>query len=154
MTSSDSEVLFPCPRCGNEAQLRRGQSVCRSQLRWYESVDCKQCGLRTEADGVGFPSDDVRERILSVSGRWKWVLADVKSIQAVSRVLREHLSLGTKEVLSVLRNSDKEVYRGTNAEALKKTLAVLAAKKPEVKEHPYFQAAVAFVTDKARTTQK
>jgi predicted RNA-binding Zn-ribbon protein involved in translation (DUF1610 family) len=117
MMSSDSAALFPCPRCGNEGQLRIGQSAFRSQLRWYESVDCNKCGLRTEADGVGFPSVDVRERILSATGYWKLTLTTLKSIPAVAKALREHLSLDAKEALPVLK-AGGDVYRGTKAEVL------------------------------------
>lgn len=116
---ADSEVLFPCPRCGTEGQLHVGQSVFREELRWYESVSCDQCGLRTEADGIGFPPAGIRERIISMNGHWKLELTNVKSIPTVAKVLREHLSLGAKEVLAILQaQSDGGIYRGTKAEAL------------------------------------
>jgi len=114
---TDLETLFPCPRCGAEAQLRIGQSAFRGELRWYESLNCQQCGLRTEADGIGFPPAEIREQIISSHGHWKLDLPDVKSIAAVARVLREQFSLRTKEALAVLRARDEQgIYKGTNAE--------------------------------------
>lgn len=116
---SSSEVLFPCLRCGKEGQLHVGQSVFREELRWYESLNCDECGLRTEADGIGFPPACIRERIVSINGNWKLELTHIKSIPAVAKVLREHLSLGAKEVLGILRaQSGEGVYRGTKAEVL------------------------------------
>ncbi len=119
MIGADSEVLFACPRCGAEGQLRVGQSVFREELRWYESVSCSQCGMRAEVDGVGFPPVFIRERIIAKNGYWKLVLKDVKSVPAVAKVLREHLDLGAKEVLAIMRvQNDEGIYKGTNAETL------------------------------------
>lgn len=119
MMGADSEVLFPCPRCGAEGQLRVCQSVLREELRWYEYVNCSRCGLRTESDGLGFPPAGIREGIIAANGHWKLVLTNVRSIPAVAKVFREHLDLGAKEVLAVLQvQNDEGIYKGTNAEAL------------------------------------
>lgn len=117
-SESGSEARLPCLRCSTEGQMRVGQSVLRDELRWYESTRCDSCGLRAEADGIGFPPEYIREQILATSGQWKLVLKDVKSIPGTVKVLTGQLSFNTKQALSVLRaDGDVTVYNGTNAEA-------------------------------------
>jgi hypothetical protein len=117
--TADSDVLFPCPRCGEEGQVAVGQSIFHDELLWYESNNCIQCGLRTEADGKGFPPKAMREKILLKNGRWKLMLLSVRSVPVVTKILKDHLSLSTKEALGVLRSrNDGQIYEGTNVEVL------------------------------------
>jgi hypothetical protein len=119
MIKSDSHAVLPCPRCGSPEQLRIAQTVFRSVLRWHESLDCRHCGLRTEAHGVGLPSVDVRGWLLSLGGEWSVVMEKVKSTRSVAGVLQKHLSLGTQSIADLLRaGGGNEIYRGTKVEVL------------------------------------
>lgn len=119
MMKSDSEAVLPCPRCGSPEQLRIAQTAFGSVLGWYESLDCRHCGLRTEADGAGFPSMDVRGQLLSLGGEWSVVMKEVRSTRSVAGILRKHLSLGSQSVIELLRGGGgNEIYRGTRVEVL------------------------------------
>ncbi|WP_143502119.1 hypothetical protein [Pseudomonas sp. Irchel 3E13] len=87
--------------------------------------------MTTEADGLGFPSEEIREKMLSVNGRWKVFLDEVKSSSAASRVIMKLLAAQPKKALEILRNSVDGVYVGTRVEAL-----WLAEKFKEVGESP------------------
>lgn len=126
-----NEVKYPCPSCDCPDQMRISQSGFSGDLRWSESVNCIQCGLTTEADGLGFPSEEIREKMLSVNGRWKVFLDEVKSSSAASRVIMKLLAAQPKKALEILRNSVDGVYVGTRVEAL-----WFAEKFKEVGESP------------------
>jgi predicted RNA-binding Zn-ribbon protein involved in translation (DUF1610 family) len=113
-----SEVSYPCPDCGLADQLRVGQSGFDGRLRWGEYTCCVQCGLTTEASGVGFPPEEIREKMIAVNGQWVVFLDQVKSSAITTKVIMKSLDVESKQALGALRNPMEGVYRGTQVEAL------------------------------------
>lgn len=111
-------VKLPCPRCGWSAALSIGQMNFRGKLRWFESANCDKCGLRSEADGVGFPLSEIREVLIDSDGEWCVVMKDVKSTASVVKVLQAALSLDMKAAIALLRAETHMVFRGTKSESL------------------------------------
>lgn len=126
-----SEVGYPCPDCGLSDQLRVGQSGFGGKLLWGEYICCVQCGLTTEASGVGFPPEEIREKMLAVNGQWVVFLDQVKSSAIAAKVIMKSLDVEPKQAFWALRNSLEGVYRGTQVEAL-----WLADKLTECEEEP------------------
>jgi hypothetical protein len=106
-----------CPRCGAEDALRIGQLSYRGSLRWYESVSCAVCGLQREADGVGFPPDEIRQRIADSSGLWEVRLLELSSKAMAAKVIRDALSMKVRDALEVFSKQSGIVYVGTFEEA-------------------------------------
>jgi hypothetical protein len=111
-------IKLPCPRCGWSAALRIGQINFRGELRWFESTNCDKCGLRSEADGVGFPPLNIRELLIDNDGEWCVIMKDVKSTASAVKVLQAALSLDIKAAIALLRTETKAVFRGTKSECL------------------------------------
>ena len=111
-------MTSPCPRCGNPAALKFGQTNFRGKLRWFESVNCDNCGLRSEADGTGFPSEKLRSSLIEGDGEWSIVLTEVNSTASVVAVLRSELSLDMKAALELLKTEPRLIFRGTRSESL------------------------------------
>lgn len=133
MMDHDLEAFLPCPRCGSDSQLHIGQSVFNLRLRWYESVDCKKCGLQREADGFGFPPTQLRNHLMSKDGEWKVTIPNMKSLTSIAKILREQLSLKSKDILELLKGSeDNEIFRGSQVEA--RWLAEILTKSNETPE--------------------
>ena len=108
---------WPCPRCSARDALEVGQANYQGTLRWYESVKCHNCGLRSEADGEGFPPEEFRDRLLQNSGRWEVRLDPVKSPATVAKVVRTALSLSMQDAAQLLKQLPGSVYVGTEVEA-------------------------------------
>lgn len=113
-----SEVSYPCPDCGFSDQLRVAQSGFGGKLRWGEYICCVQCGLTTEASGVGFPPEEIRKKMLAVNGRWVVFLDQAKSYAIAAKVVMKSLDVEPKQALATIRNSSEGIYRGTQVEAL------------------------------------
>ena len=111
-------IQASCPRCGHPAALKIGQVNFRGQLRWFESVNCDKCGLRSEADGAGFPSSKLHEMLIQSNGEWGVVMMEVRSTASVVTVLRSALSLDIKAALALLKTESKVIFRGTRSESL------------------------------------
>ena len=109
---------MPCPRCGATGALELGQLSVRGELRWFESTKCKQCGLNSEADGFGFPPEEIRNWLIKNEGRWLVKIDDVKSMVNAVKVLRLALLIDAKTALSLLRSESKIIYSGTKGESL------------------------------------
>jgi len=95
-----------------------GQSSLGGNLRWYESVNCGNCGLRIETDGIGFPDAEIRAQLMCVEGVWDVKLIEVKSIVEVLRVCRGALTMNMREVAQRLKALPGPVYSGTMGEAI------------------------------------
>jgi hypothetical protein len=118
MSTADKPRL-PCPNCGQADQLCIGQSSVDGRLRWYESVYCSNCGLVTEADGVGFPPAEIRNWLLATGGEWAVTMTSVNSIPALIKAVKEHISVEPASLLRALkREGPKVVYAGTRGEAI------------------------------------
>lgn len=111
-------IKLPCPRCGWSATLSIGQMSFRGKLRWHESANCDKCGLRSEADGVGFPPSNIRELLINSGGEWCVIMKDVKSTATVVKVLQAALSLDMKAAIALLRTEENVIFRGTKSESL------------------------------------
>jgi hypothetical protein len=111
-------IKLSCPRCGNSAALKIGQVNFRGQLRWFESVNCDKCGLRSEVDGVGFPSSKLHEMLIQSDGEWVVAMKEVNSTASVVKVLRSALLLDMKVALALLKTESKVIFRGTRSESL------------------------------------
>lgn len=111
-------IKLPCPRCGWSAALSIGQMNFRGKLRWLESTNCDKCGLRSEADGVGFPPSNIRKLLIESDGEWYVIMKDVKSTASVVKILQAALSLDMKAAISLLRTETNVVFRGTKSESL------------------------------------
>lgn len=118
IAQSSQTIQTSCPRCGHVNALQIGQVSVRQQLRWFESVKCDACGLTSEADGIGFPSLEVRILLLEGLGRWKVVMTGMKSIGNTVKVLRAALSIDLNEAAALAKSSSKIVYEGTKSECL------------------------------------
>lgn len=111
-------IKLPCPRCGRSAALSIGQMNFRGKLRWHESAHCNKCGLRSEADGVGFPPSNIRQLLIDSDGEWCVIMKDVKSTASVVKVLQAALSLDMKAAIALLRTEKSVIFRGTKSESL------------------------------------
>lgn len=111
-------IKLPCPRCGWSEALSIGQMNFRGKLRWFESANCEKCGLRSEADGVGFPPSKIRESLIESDGEWCVIMKDVRSTASVVKVLQAALSLEMKAAIALLRAETNMVFRGTKSESL------------------------------------
>lgn len=107
---------WACPRCESEDALEIGQLNYRGKLRWYESVNCGNCDLRSETDGVGFPPDEVRERLIALDGLWCVRLDEIKSIAGVVKILRYVFLFEMKEAVLKTKNRPATLYCGTRGE--------------------------------------
>ncbi len=114
----DKNDNMPCPRCGATGAVGIGQSCVHGELRWYESTKCKQCGLHSEADGFGFPPEEIRNWLIKNEGTWLVKIDDVKSTVNAAKVLRRALLIDVKMALSLLRSESKVIYSGTKGESL------------------------------------
>lgn len=105
-----------CPRCGTANALHLGQSSRHGKLRWYETVNCEQCGLHSEADGTGVPPEEIRKRIIEVTGLWRVNVVEVKSSASLVRVMRDALGLEMKDAARIAKGLPGIVYSGTRGE--------------------------------------
>jgi hypothetical protein len=111
-------IKLHCPRCDKADGLRIGQLNFRGQLRWFESVNCDQCGLRSEADGVGFPPSQIREWLIKHNGEWSVMIGNVRSKASTVKVLRAALSLDMKTAAALVESESTIVFKGSKAESL------------------------------------
>ena len=109
---------FPCPRCGAHAALVIGQTCHGGTLHWHESARCHQCGLVSEADGNGLPPSMIREMLIRRNGEWVVKFSTASSIVGAAKVLKTALALDMNLALSLVRTPSREVFRGTNVEAI------------------------------------
>ena len=107
-----------CPDCGTACALRIGEAHIRGQLKWFESVNCEVCGLRTEADGAGIAPAYIRDELMKLQGTWCLQLVPVTSKVHAAQVLRESLGLDIGSSLQAVRSADGCVYSGTKTECL------------------------------------
>lgn len=106
-----------CPRCEDNGALTIGQSSRGGKLRWYESVNCPRCGLRSEADGEGLPPDELRRLLMARDGVWAVRLSGSKSGAAAGKVLRDALGLDMRQVSLLLKQLPGVAYEGTKGES-------------------------------------
>jgi hypothetical protein len=104
----------PCKRCGREGMARLAQAIVFKQLRWHQATSCTGCGYVEEEDGIGFPPQQLRDRILRDAGRWKLLASGLDRARAI-KVVRSVLGL-TGEAASAFRQFPV-LYIGTRTEA-------------------------------------
>ncbi|NLR74183.1 hypothetical protein [Leeia aquatica] len=107
-----------CPQCGCENALNAGQLNHRGKLRWYETVNCTNCGLRSEADGGGIPPVDIRQKIIDYDGLWRVNVLQVISKKEILKVIRKALSIDMKEASRLAKDLPGNLYVGTKEEAI------------------------------------
>jgi len=117
MTTEDKSVFLECPRCQTAGMLKVGQSVHRGKLRWYESVNCETCGLRSEADGTGLPPEGIRLKLIEKVGLWRVVLGTPSSLSVVVKVVRDALGLESGDAMRIAKSLPGVLYEGTEGEA-------------------------------------
>jgi hypothetical protein len=105
-----------CDKCGGELKCKAGESLYTGKLRWYGSCSCKVCGPVVEADGVGFPSEDVRATIISESELWRVQLDRAEPKAVVAKVFRDALSVSPKDAISLASRDRKAIWEGTKVE--------------------------------------
>lgn len=120
-----------CPRCGAPDSLSIDETNFRGKLRWYESVNCDHCGLRSEADGVGFPPAKIKELILKRDGYWTVKIEKIMSLASVVKILQSALLIDRKAAVALARSDSHIVFEGTSTESL-----WLAELLKEIGEHP------------------
>jgi len=105
-------VEIACPICGNLDGASLGQSVIFGKLRWYVSTNCPRCRHVSEEDGVGFPPQTHREKLLVSGGTWNLVV-DVQFRVAFLKTLRELVSVSFAEASKI---KFPKAFSGTKAE--------------------------------------
>ncbi len=105
-----------CSGCSKPATTVVGQAYFHDELRWYESMHCKACDARTEADGIGFPPAEIRSLLLQQEGGFLLSLPDVQSAAKVTKLLRVLLQLEIQAAFGLIRSTDAVVYCGTRVE--------------------------------------
>lgn len=118
MNSECEMASGACPRCGEVNGLRIGQLTRQGKLRWYETVNCASCNLRSEADGIGMAPQGLREKLIESNGMWQVKLNEPKSTATVVKILRDALSLEMKEAAQIAKGLPGVVYTGTKGEAV------------------------------------
>lgn len=111
-------IKLPCPSCERPEALSIGQVNFRGKLRWFESANCDQCGLGSEADGIGLPPSKIRELLIESDGEWCVILKNVKSSANVLKVLKAAFSIDMKSAIALLRAENNVLFRGTKSESL------------------------------------
>jgi hypothetical protein len=115
-------LAFPCPHCGLAGAMTCAQTSPAGKLVWYESVRCERCGLCQEADGWGFPPNELREAFLKEGGLWVVTVTAARQKFSIIMLLRETLGWDLKtahEVMASIHDGlPGVVYSGTRAECL------------------------------------
>lgn len=117
MSSQGEMASGACPRCGEPNGLRIGQLARQGKLRWYETVNCANCNLRSEADGIGIAPQRLREKLIEANGVWQVIVNEPKSNAKVVKVLRDALALEMTEAAQIAKGLPGVVYTGTKGEA-------------------------------------
>lgn len=110
--------------------LKVEQSVRHGKLRWYETVNCSNCGLRSEADGLGFPPQSIRLKLIEKAGLWRVMMGASVSPPTLAKTIRDALALEPAESLRIAKSLPGAVYAGTEYEA--RWLAALLAESGEL----------------------
>jgi len=63
-----SDIDWKCSDCSESVSVSFGQTVSLMGFMWSASYQCANCGAQVEMDEIGFPPEEVRKRILEVSG--------------------------------------------------------------------------------------
>src|SRR5947209_4014419 len=97
-------VAVKCPYCDAAASLAFGQVAPGCDLRWWESLSCRACGTRTEADGGEAWPQERRAVLLEQEGHGS-AIAEGQPTQAVLRSARGclRLSVGGLSALKARR---------------------------------------------------
>jgi hypothetical protein len=69
-----------------------------------------------EADGQGFPPEDLRAAIIAQGGLWHVQLEEAQSKALVAKVLRRTLTLSPMEALPLVSSGGEVIWRGTRVE--------------------------------------
>ena len=111
-----AQITTKCPDCHNYVKTEINQTAIDSQLRWYESYRCPFCNNAAEADGAGFPPDNIRQMILADQGTFSLSLNnfDVDRIKAM-KIIREIFNLSLSEVSALFKYS-ADIAIGTKEE--------------------------------------
>ena len=116
MSDEHNSIFLECPRCGTTGALRIGQSVHRGKLRWYETVNCANCGLRSEADGLGFPAENIRLKIIEKAGLWQVAMGTPAMLPSFVKTIRDALGMESLDAMRVAKSLPGPVYAGTHSE--------------------------------------
>ncbi|MFT3857805.1 MAG: hypothetical protein QM742_10025 [Aquabacterium sp.] len=117
MSSQGEMASGACPQCGAANGLRVGQLIRQGKLRWYETVNCDSCNMRSESDGIGIAPQSLREKLIASNGVWQVKVNEPKSTTTVAKVVRDALALEMKEAVQMAKGLPGVVYTGTKSEA-------------------------------------
>lgn len=111
------EIKQICTQCNEIGIITIQQSVISWELLWYESFYCSFCSSAFEADGKGFPPEDIRYFITEDEGRWQLIVNSVELTNKVKtlKILRKILNLSMKK-MSILQNTFPNLVSGTKTE--------------------------------------
>jgi hypothetical protein len=108
-----------CDTCSKEIEVAIAQTIIHGELRWYKSYSCDHCGAVIEIDGIGFPPDEIRQKIIHGEGEWSIAFNKVNIGKAsILKVLRQALDLSIAEANTALGSASSPSLTGTKTEML------------------------------------
>ena len=111
-------IRFQCQSCGRELPADCNQTFIDGPLRWCCSSRCSECGSAIESDDIGFPPDEIRQRILESDGCWEVLMTHKSNLNGkLVAVLRDQLNLTLSEIAERFRNVPGVIFSGTRVEA-------------------------------------
>jgi hypothetical protein len=113
----DGEHMSAAENAGSQLpdEIRVGENVVDTNLRWHASW--QEDGVPVEEDGIGFPPEQLRQRLIKESGEWETVVTSVPDKAKAAHALRRSLNLSLAEITERLRAMPGPVFRGTQVEA-------------------------------------
>ena len=118
MSDTQSVPKVACPYCKTSNALEIVQFSHNGILRWYESLNCKNCNTCIEADGHGIPPEEIRTNLIQLYGSWYIGLNYVMSVSNTAKVIHHTLSLELNEAVKIVKNSPDNLYIGTKGETV------------------------------------
>lgn len=106
-----------CPNCKKKIDASIGQIAESHQLLWSLSYDCRYCDFAVEIDDIGFPPEEIRQKIMKEYGVWQLIVLKVEYDHKTKllKALRQIFNLSIQEALKFSQKSP--LYEGTKAEA-------------------------------------
>jgi hypothetical protein len=106
-----------CSNCGRQTDVRIGQAISGNMLYWNQGSRCDSCNYQLEADGFGFPPEELRQMILQQDGKWDLIIeASTPGKTRAASFLRAVLNLSIPEAVEIIRTIPGVVFSGTQAE--------------------------------------
>lgn len=112
-----ADLEHQCDRCQKKVKASFGQATIDSRLRWYLSYSCNHCSSTVEMDDLGFPPDEIRQKIIDEEGEWilKIGVEKLKNKAKLLKILRKALDISIQEVSKRYKNYSN-IISGTKTE--------------------------------------